>query len=104
VLGILNRAGVVPEVSQIAGEMPTLISLVASGAGMSLLPVSAVKNNRAAVASCKVVDKIPISEIAYLLAEPGSHFEWFPIWKKQSQVEPTISKFIDVLVAELKSP
>jgi uncharacterized membrane protein HdeD (DUF308 family) len=26
------------------------------------------------------------------------------IWKKQSHLEPTISKFIDLLVAELKSP
>jgi hypothetical protein len=40
----------------------------------------------------------------YVLTEPGSIFELFAIWKKQSQVEPTISKFIDVLVAELKSP
>jgi DNA-binding transcriptional LysR family regulator len=65
VLGILNRAGVIPAVSQVAGEMPTLISLVASGAGISLLPASAVKNTRAAaVVDCKVRDKIPISEIA----------------------------------------
>jgi DNA-binding transcriptional LysR family regulator len=40
----------------------------------------------------------------YLLTEPGSDFELFAIWKKQSQVEPTISKFIDILVEELKSP
>ena len=64
VLGILTRAGVIPAVSQVAGEMPTLISLIASGAGISLLPGSAVKNCRAAVAGCKVLDKIPISEIA----------------------------------------
>ena len=64
VLGILSRAGVIPKVSQVAGEMPTLISLVASGAGISLLPISAVKNSRAAITGCKVLDKIPISEIA----------------------------------------
>jgi hypothetical protein len=39
----------------------------------------------------------------YLLTEPGSHFEQFAIWKKQSQVEPIISKFIDLLVSEVKS-
>ena len=43
VLGILNRAGVIPGIIQVAGEMPTLIALIASGAGISLLPVSAVK-------------------------------------------------------------
>ena len=64
VLGILNRSGVIPAVSQVAGEMPTLISLVASGAGISLLPESAVKNSKAAVAGCKIRDKIPVSEIA----------------------------------------
>jgi DNA-binding transcriptional LysR family regulator len=64
VLGILTRVGVIPTVSQVAGEMPTLISLIASGAGISLLPASAVKNSRAAVVGCKVLDKIPISEIA----------------------------------------
>jgi DNA-binding transcriptional LysR family regulator len=64
VLGILNRAGVIPAVSQVAGEMPTLISLVASGAGISLLPESAVKNSKAAVVGCKIRDKLPVSEIA----------------------------------------
>ncbi|HYZ73246.1 MAG TPA: LysR family substrate-binding domain-containing protein, partial [Chthoniobacterales bacterium] len=64
VLGILTRAGVIPAVSQVAGEMPTLISLIASGAGISLLPESAVKHCRAAVVGCKIRDKIPISEVA----------------------------------------
>ena len=63
-LGILNRAGVIPAVAQVAGEMPTLISLVATGAGISLLPESTVKNSKVAVTSCKVRDKIPGSEIA----------------------------------------
>jgi DNA-binding transcriptional LysR family regulator len=44
--------------------MPTLICLIASGAGISLLPLSAVKVSRAAVVECKILDKIPISEIA----------------------------------------
>jgi DNA-binding transcriptional LysR family regulator len=64
VLGIITQAGVIPKVSQVAAEMPTLISLIASGAGISLLPESAVTNCRAAVVGCKVRDKIPISEIA----------------------------------------
>jgi DNA-binding transcriptional LysR family regulator len=64
VLGILKRATVIPAICQVAGEMPTLISLIASGAGISLLPVSAVKISTAAVVACKILDKIPISEIA----------------------------------------
>src|SRR6201982_1984959 len=73
VLGILNRAGVIPAVSQVAGEMPTLISLVASGAGISLLPESAVKNSKAAVTGCKIRDKIPISEIALVWRKRPAH-------------------------------
>jgi len=40
----------------------------------------------------------------YQLAEPKSYLELFAIWKKQSQPEPAISEFIDLLVTELKSP
>ena len=72
VLGILTKVGVIPVVSQVAGEMPTLISLIASGAGISLLPESAVKNCRAAVVGCKVLDKIPISEIALVWRKKGA--------------------------------
>jgi DNA-binding transcriptional LysR family regulator len=73
ILGILNRAGVVPAISQVAGEMPTLISLVASGAGISLLPESAVKNSKATVTGCKIRDKIPISEIAVVWCKKPGH-------------------------------
>ncbi|MBV8588254.1 MAG: hypothetical protein JO308_18345 [Verrucomicrobia bacterium] len=68
----LAGAGVIPVASQVAGEMPTLISLVASGAGVSLLPESAAKNSRAAVAGCRVLDRIPISEIALVWRKKGS--------------------------------
>ena len=49
---------------QVAGEMPTLISLIASGTGISLLPVSAVNVSTATVVGRKILDKVPISEIA----------------------------------------
>jgi DNA-binding transcriptional LysR family regulator len=45
VLGMLRNAGIVPNVSQTAGEMPTLISLVDAGMGLSILPASAVKHS-----------------------------------------------------------
>jgi DNA-binding transcriptional LysR family regulator len=63
VVTILNGAGVIPTVNQVGGEMPTLIALIASGAGISLLPISAVKITRAAVVGCEIRDKIPISEV-----------------------------------------
>jgi DNA-binding transcriptional LysR family regulator len=73
VLGILNRANVIPGIIQVAGEMPTLIALIASGAGISLLPVSAVKISRAAVVARKIRDEIPSSEIGLVWCKrPGS--------------------------------
>ena len=63
VFGMLRNAGIVPNVCQTAGEMPTLIALVAAGIGISILPTSAVKHNIAAVVACEIADPIPMSEI-----------------------------------------
>jgi DNA-binding transcriptional LysR family regulator len=61
--GILRDAGIVPNVTQTAGEVPTLISLVASGMGITIMPASAVKHSVASVVACNIVDRIPMSEI-----------------------------------------
>jgi DNA-binding transcriptional LysR family regulator len=64
IFGMLRDAGIVPNICQTAGQMPTLISLVDSGMGISILPASAVKNSVAAVVACEIADAIPMSEIA----------------------------------------
>ena len=69
IFGILRNAGIVPNVRQTAGEMPTLIALVAAGIGISILPMSAVKHNVAAVVGCAIADAIPMSEIGLALAK-----------------------------------
>jgi DNA-binding transcriptional LysR family regulator len=61
--GMLRNAGVVPNISQTAGQMPTLISLVAAGMGISILPASTAKHNVASVVTCEITDAIPMSEI-----------------------------------------
>jgi DNA-binding transcriptional LysR family regulator len=61
--GMLRNAGVVPNVSQSAGQMPTLISLVDAGMGISILPISAVRHSAASVVACEIADEIPMSEI-----------------------------------------
>jgi DNA-binding transcriptional LysR family regulator len=63
IFGILRDAGIVPTVSQTAGEIPTLISLVDSGMGITILPASAVKHRVASVVACEISDRIPMSEI-----------------------------------------
>jgi DNA-binding transcriptional LysR family regulator len=63
IFGMLRDAGVIPNVCQTAGEMPTLISLVDSGMGVAILPASTVKRSIASVVACEISDKIPMSEI-----------------------------------------
>src|SRR5712671_828490 len=64
IFGMLQDAGVIPNVCQTAGQMPTLISLVDSGMGISILPASAVKHSGASVVACEIAGKIAMSEIA----------------------------------------
>jgi DNA-binding transcriptional LysR family regulator len=93
--GMLRDAGVVPNISQTAGQMPTLISLVDAGMGISILPASAVRHSAAAVIACEIADAIPMSEIGIALnrrnrtaiidnfmscslGEPGQAGKWAP--------------------------
>ena len=64
IFGMLRDAGVIPNVCQTAGQMPTLISLVDSGMGISILPASAVKHSGASVVASEIAGKIAMSEIA----------------------------------------
>ena len=61
--GILRDAGIVPNVTQTAGEVPTLISLVHSRMGITIMPASAVKHSVASVVACEILDRIPMCEI-----------------------------------------
>jgi DNA-binding transcriptional LysR family regulator len=60
--GILRDAGIVPNVTQTVGEVPTLISLVHSRMGITIAPLSVVKHSAASVVACNIVDRIPMSE------------------------------------------
>jgi DNA-binding transcriptional LysR family regulator len=62
-VGILRDAGIVPNITQTAGEVPTLISLVHSGMGITITPLSVVKHSAASVVACNILDRIPMSEI-----------------------------------------
>jgi DNA-binding transcriptional LysR family regulator len=52
--GMLRDAGVVPNISQTAGQMPTLISLVDAGMGISILPASSLRHSAASVIACEI--------------------------------------------------
>ena len=67
--GILRDARIAPNVTQTAVEIPMLISLVASGMGITILPASAVKHSVASVVACTIVDRIPMSEIGMAVSK-----------------------------------
>ncbi len=69
IFGILRDARIVPNVSQTAGEMPTLISLVDARMGITILPASAVKHGVASVVACEILDRIPMSEIGVAVSK-----------------------------------
>ena len=69
ILGILRDARIVPNISQTAGEIPTLISLVDAHMGVTILPASAVKHSVASVVACEILDQIPMSEIGIAVSK-----------------------------------
>ena len=87
--------GFEPEMAALVDSPESLIGMVAAGRGVFVGPDIVI---------CGREETWKSAGDIYPLTEPGSYLELFAIWKKQSQVEPTISKFIDLLVAELKSP
>jgi DNA-binding transcriptional LysR family regulator len=69
IFGILRDARIVPNVSQTAGEIPTLISLVDSGMGITILPASAARYSVASVVACEILDRMPMSEIGVAVSK-----------------------------------
>lgn len=90
IFGMLRNAGIVPNISQTAGEIPTLISLVDSRMGITILPASAVKHSAASVVGCEILDRIPVSEIGLAVskrfrAAPVDNFRSFALKKQLLQ-------------------
>jgi DNA-binding transcriptional LysR family regulator len=69
ICGMLRDARIVPNVSQTAAELSTLISLVDVHMGITILPASAVKHSVAPVIACEIVDQIPMSEIGIAVSK-----------------------------------
>jgi DNA-binding transcriptional LysR family regulator len=69
IFGILRGARIAPNVTQTAVEIPMLISLVASGMGITILPASAVTHSVASVVACEILDRIPMVEIAIAVSK-----------------------------------
>ena len=61
---MLRDARIVPNVSQTAADLSTVISLVGAQMSVAILPASAVKHSVASVVACDIVGDLPMSEIA----------------------------------------
>jgi LysR family transcriptional regulator, benzoate and cis,cis-muconate-responsive activator of ben and cat genes len=90
VRGFCQRVGKFePEIGALANSPDSLISMVAAGRGVFVGPQIGAEGRTAAIDF-------------YPLTEAEIHFELFAIWKKQPEVPPTISKFIEVLQESIK--
>jgi DNA-binding transcriptional LysR family regulator len=68
VLSLCREAGFTPKVSQVATQIHTMISLVAAGLGVTLVPASVSSLRRAGVVYRKLANQAPLVEtsVAYL--------------------------------------
>jgi DNA-binding transcriptional LysR family regulator len=69
IVGMLRDARIVPNVSQTAGEISALVSLVDAHMGIAILPASAVKHSVASVVACEIADQMPMSEIGIAVSK-----------------------------------
>jgi DNA-binding transcriptional LysR family regulator len=93
--GLCKRfGGFEPDITALADSPDSLVGMVAAGRGVFVGPEVAIRARLGPWTSAGDF---------YPLTEPESHCELLAIWKKQLPMEPIISNFIDVLVAELKA-
>jgi len=80
-----------PDIAAVANSADSLAGMVAAGRGIYV-------GAELGILAREQVWR-PVSDY-YPLTEPDSHIDWFAIWKKASRVQPAISNFIDILVAD----
>ena len=84
ILGLLQRYGVTPSVTQEVGEAMTILGLVAAGLGVSILPAS--------------YRRLRLEEICWLpLEEPDAISELWLVWAKHRELSAPAQHFIELL-------
>jgi LysR family transcriptional regulator, benzoate and cis,cis-muconate-responsive activator of ben and cat genes len=92
--------GFEPDIAALADSVESLIGMVAAGRGVFVGTEIGIRGKQEAWRSAG--DFYPLTEPENY-CELESYCELSAIWKKQWPMEPIISNFIDVLVAESKS-
>lgn len=87
IMGMLGQAGIIPRISQSAGQMSALISMVDAGLGISILPLSAAKQSSDTICHSSIADQIPLSEIGMVIRKESTplinRFWKFALTRKQ---------------------
>ena len=93
--GLCQRiGGFEPDIAALANSVESLIGMVAAGRGVFVGPEVGIRGKQ---------ESWRAAGDFYPVTEPESHCDLHAIWKKKCPMEPIISKFIDVLVAETQS-
>jgi DNA-binding transcriptional LysR family regulator len=90
IIHILRQASVSPEIAQVAGEMHTLVALVAASMGVAILPSSALARGIGGVVACEIRESVPCSTIGLATSKKN--------------VEPTTNTFRDFALTLLRKP
>ncbi|MGG8166422.1 LysR family transcriptional regulator [Klebsiella aerogenes] len=86
ILGLMRRYGTTPVITQEVGEAMTIIGLVASGLGVSILPAS--------------FKRVQLNEMRWLpISEPDAVSEMWLVWAKHREQGLAAQRFRDYLLA-----
>lgn len=86
ILGLLQRHGITPYITQEVGEAMTIISLVSAGLGVSILPAS--------------FQRVRLSDVVWLaIDEADARSELWLVWSKQRELSQAAQQIISLLTA-----
>lgn len=83
ILGVCEKAGFQPKMAQEATWMPTVLSLVAGGVGVALLPANAMNLRRARVVYREIQGQSPVFQMA-------------SVWRRENTLQ-TLHNFLEVV-------
>lgn len=87
ILGLLGRYDIQPDIAQEVGEAMTIIGLVSTGLGVSILPAS--------------FRRVRLSDVVWIpLVEQDARSEVWLVWPKQREVSAVVAAMMKMLLPE----
>src|SRR5437763_13872045 len=88
IVGFCRDAGFTPRIEQEAIQMPTIVSLVAAGMGVSLAPASLRQMRRTGVGCRPLAQKSPLMEVGLAC--------------RSGELQPAVAAFVDHVIAAFR--